>query len=182
MRRQEHPLPRGLQAAPIFEPWEHQKETPRALRLFGYDFNPGQEEAVTRVMNGEDTLAILATGAGKSLCYQLPALMLLEGTTLVVSPLIALMKDQLDMLSRTRLQKQRRAQLHLDRRSRSARDGTHRLGFDEDRVRHAGKARGRSVRRHSQEHSPCRCSSWTKRTASANGATIFARRIWPSGK
>jgi ATP-dependent DNA helicase RecQ len=68
-------------------------------RLFGFsEFNPGQEEAVTRVMSGEDTLAILATGAGKSLCYQLPA-MLLEGTTLVVSPLIALMKDQLDMLS-----------------------------------------------------------------------------------
>ncbi len=72
----------------------------RKLReLFGFaGFNPGQEEAVTRVLRGEDTLAILATGAGKSLCYQLPA-MLLEGTTLVVSPLIALMKDQLDMLS-----------------------------------------------------------------------------------
>ncbi len=48
-------------------------------------------------MAGQDTLAILATGAGKSLCYQLPAL-LLDGTTVVVSPLIALMKDQLDML------------------------------------------------------------------------------------
>ncbi len=65
---------------------------------FGYDtFNPGQEEVIARVMGGEDTLAILATGAGKSLCYQLPAL-LLAGTTIVVSPLIALMKDQLDML------------------------------------------------------------------------------------
>ena len=50
-----------------------------------------------RVIAGADTLAILATGAGKSLCYQLPALML-DGTTVVVSPLIALMKDQLDML------------------------------------------------------------------------------------
>jgi ATP-dependent DNA helicase RecQ len=49
-------------------------------------------------MAGEDTLAILATGAGKSLCYQLPAL-LLGGTTIVVSPLIALMKDQIDMLA-----------------------------------------------------------------------------------
>ncbi len=66
---------------------------------FGYEsFNPGQVEVITRVMAGEDTLAILATGAGKSLCYQLPAL-LLPGTTIVVSPLIALMKDQLDMLA-----------------------------------------------------------------------------------
>ena len=66
---------------------------------FGYEsFNPGQVEVITRVLNGEDTLAILATGAGKSLCYQLPAL-LLPGTTVVVSPLIALMKDQLDMLA-----------------------------------------------------------------------------------
>jgi ATP-dependent DNA helicase RecQ len=70
-----------------------------ALReRFGYTtFNPGQEEVVNRVLSGQDTLAILATGAGKSLCYQLPALML-PGTTVVVSPLIALMKDQLDML------------------------------------------------------------------------------------
>lgn len=67
--------------------------------LFGFrSFNPGQEEVVTRVMAGENVLAILATGAGKSLCYQLPG-MLLEGTTVVVSPLIALMKDQLDVLS-----------------------------------------------------------------------------------
>jgi ATP-dependent DNA helicase RecQ len=66
---------------------------------FGYEsFNPGQVEVITRVMAGEDTLAILATGAGKSLCYQLPAL-LLPGTTVVVSPLIALMTDQLDMLA-----------------------------------------------------------------------------------
>jgi ATP-dependent DNA helicase RecQ len=65
---------------------------------FGFSgFYPGQEEVVSRVMASQDTLAILATGAGKSLTYQLPAL-LLEGTTVVVSPLIALMKDQLDML------------------------------------------------------------------------------------
>jgi len=65
---------------------------------FGFDaFQPGQEEVVSRILRGHDTLAILATGAGKSLTYQLPAL-LLAGTTVVVSPLIALMKDQLDML------------------------------------------------------------------------------------
>jgi ATP-dependent DNA helicase RecQ len=70
-----------------------------ALReKFGFEsFQPGQEEVVSRVVAGQDTLAILATGAGKSLTYQLPAL-LLSGTTVVVSPLIALMKDQIDML------------------------------------------------------------------------------------
>jgi len=69
------------------------------LELFGFQrFHQGQEDVIMRVMEGQDTLAILATGAGKSLCYQLPAL-LLEGTTVVVSPLIALMKDQLDMLA-----------------------------------------------------------------------------------
>ncbi|MBV9103227.1 MAG: DEAD/DEAH box helicase, partial [Candidatus Eremiobacteraeota bacterium] len=72
----------------------------RALqRIFGFKrFQPAQEEIVRRVLEGENVLAILATGAGKSLCYQLPAL-LLPGTTVVVSPLIALMKDQLDMLA-----------------------------------------------------------------------------------
>ncbi|GAC1430979.1 MAG: RecQ family ATP-dependent DNA helicase [Candidatus Velthaea sp.] len=70
-----------------------------ALReKFGFEhFHPGQEEVINRIMDGDDALAILATGAGKSLCYQLPALML-PGTTIVVSPLIALMKDQIDML------------------------------------------------------------------------------------
>jgi ATP-dependent DNA helicase RecQ len=68
-------------------------------RHFGHaSFQPGQEEVIRRVLSGKDTLAILATGAGKSLCYQLPAL-LLPGTTVVISPLIALMKDQLDMLA-----------------------------------------------------------------------------------
>ncbi len=67
-------------------------------KLFGFEsFHPGQLEVISRVAEGRDTLAILATGAGKSLCYQLPAL-LFDGTTVVVSPLIALMKDQLDML------------------------------------------------------------------------------------
>ena len=70
-----------------------------ALRQkFGFEeFQSGQEEVISRILSGQDTLAILATGAGKSLTYQLPAL-LLHGTTVVVSPLIALMKDQLDML------------------------------------------------------------------------------------
>ncbi|HYB97008.1 MAG TPA: ATP-dependent DNA helicase RecQ [Vicinamibacterales bacterium] len=61
-------------------------------------FRPGQEEVVRAALAGRHTLAIMPTGAGKSLCYQLPAV-LLPGMTLVVSPLIALMKDQCDKLS-----------------------------------------------------------------------------------
>jgi ATP-dependent DNA helicase RecQ len=59
------------------------------------DFRPGQEAVIKSVVSGRDTLAIMPTGAGKSLCYQLPA-MHLPGTTIVVSPLIALMMDQCD--------------------------------------------------------------------------------------
>jgi len=68
-------------------------------RLFGFDaLLPGQLETMACALRGEDVLTILPTGGGKSLCYQLPALLAERGVTLVISPLIALMKDQLDSL------------------------------------------------------------------------------------
>jgi ATP-dependent DNA helicase RecQ len=67
-------------------------------RLYGFsDFRPGQEAVVRAAVEGRDTLALMPTGSGKSLTYQLAA-MLRPQPTLVLSPLIALMKDQLDKL------------------------------------------------------------------------------------
>ncbi|MCL5104728.1 MAG: RecQ family ATP-dependent DNA helicase [Armatimonadetes bacterium] len=122
-------------------------------RLFGFDrFRVGQQKVVELVIKGESVLAVMPTGAGKSLCYQLPAMML-EGVTLVVSPLIALMKDQVDGLP---AEVQRQVTLinstlegdEIERRMREIRAGKYKLVYAApERLRqrpflHALKARG----------------------------------------
>jgi ATP-dependent DNA helicase RecQ len=85
------------------DPSEHAPELKLELKReltahFGHrSFRPGQEEIVAAVLSGRNSVVVMPTGAGKSLCYQLPALVL-DGVTVVVSPLIALMQDQVDQL------------------------------------------------------------------------------------
>ena len=82
---------------------------PALRELFGFDgFRPGQEAVVRAALDGADTLAMMPTGAGKSLTYQLAA-MLRPSPTLVLSPLIALMKDQVDKLPAADRRRRRRS-------------------------------------------------------------------------
>jgi ATP-dependent DNA helicase RecQ len=79
---------------------QHYQQCAKILKdTFGYDeFRPGQMEVIGKILNGQDTLILLPTGGGKSLCYQVPALAL-DGITIVVSPLISLMQDQVQQLT-----------------------------------------------------------------------------------
>lgn len=98
-------------------------------RHFSFDsFRPGQKEVIKTVLEGGDVLAVMPTGSGKSLCYQLPAL-LLPGLTLIISPLVALMKDQVDNLH--------------ERKMFQATLLNSQLGPDEQRLRMQGIRRGR---------------------------------------
>jgi ATP-dependent DNA helicase RecQ len=124
-------------AAPAPEPLatDAPPELLEALRdHFGYEsFRPGQIEVIQAALAGEDTLALMPTGAGKSLCYQLPA-MLLPGATVLISPLIALMRDQVQnlpesMRARTAFINSELDTAEQERRLRALAEGTLKLVY-----------------------------------------------------
>jgi ATP-dependent DNA helicase RecQ len=124
------PAPFGLNVPvpPVSSPTTPSSDPLSVLRdTFGFpDFRPGQREVIDAVLAGRDCIAVMPTGAGKSLTYQLPA-RILPGTVLVISPLISLMKDQVDALKATGF---RAAEINstLDLDERTARLGALRRG------------------------------------------------------
>ena len=133
-------------------------------------FRPGQLDAARAMLAGRDLVAVMPTGAGKSLCFQLPAL-LLDGATVVVSPLIALMKDQVDALRGRGIAA---AALHSGlplRRADRGRGGAGRRSALAP-LRGPGATGQRVLSRLPRPGSRRRGWSWTRRTASANGAMI----------
>ncbi len=141
--------------------------------VFGYNqFRGVQEQVVDRVLNRQRTLAVMPTGAGKSLCYQLPAVMM-DGCCVVVSPLIALMHDQLRAAEAVGIRAATLTSVDQNRAETVARFRDGQL----DLLYVAPSARRRDI---SASCSPPRrsaCSRSTRRTASANGGTTSAPTI-----
>jgi Lhr-like helicase len=138
------------------------RQLKRTMRqVFGVEeFRPGQEDVIRAILSGRDTLAVMPTGSGKSLCYQLPGLHL-EGTTIVVSPLISLMKDQTDKLGGLGIEA---SQVNSALRK-------------SDVPRRNGWRPTRGSSRHSSAIRSIASLS-TKRTASRIGGTTSGRRFW----
>ena len=125
---------------------------------FGFEgFREGQREVIEAILEGHDTVVVMPTGGGKSLCFQLPALMR-EGVTVVVSPLIALMKDQVDA---------------LHARGLPATFINSSLDFEEQKARIAGVRAGRLQARSTSRPSASAATTSSRRFSSA-GISLFA--------
>jgi ATP-dependent DNA helicase RecQ len=124
----------SLEHVPVSEE-ERLRVQQAAQQLFGFEtLLPGQLQAIACVLRKEDVLTILPTGGGKSLCYQIPAMLDKRGTTLIISPLIALMKDQVDSLPAKLRRRATTINSSLDgvelyRRQRQASQGNYRLVY-----------------------------------------------------
>ena len=149
-------------------------EAQQALRrVFGFEqFRGVQQAVIERVLAGESTLAVMPTGAGKSLTYQLPATML-QGTCVVISPLIALMHDQLRAARANGIRAATLTSVDEDRAATVAafRAGELDLSAPASRISASCWAPRR-----------WRCSRWTRRTAYPNGGTISAPTIASCGR
>ncbi len=150
-------------------------------RIFGFEqFRPGQLEAVGAALSNRDALVVMPTGSGKSLCYQLPALMRAE-VTVVVSPLVSLMQDQVDALAQIApgrvelVNSQRSGARNADALARVA-DGDVRLLYVAPERFAAPRFRRRS------RACASACSSWTRRIVCRNGAMTSGRTTspWPT--
>ena len=155
----------------------HMHEAREALeRVFGFaEFRPGQQEILESVFAGENILAVMPTGSGKSLCYQLPAIVR-KGLTIVVSPLIALMRDQVQQLQARGI-----AAAALNSSNSGEDTAAIEAGLRRRRYRLLYVAPERLVRPGTpellREGGPM-CSPSTRLIASRNGGTISGPNIW----
>ena len=133
---------------------------------FGYEeFRPGQQGVVEAILAGRDALAVMPTGAGKSVCYQVPGIVM-EGLALVVSPLVSLMGDQVRAL--------------LDAGVRGAYLNSTLTPGQQATVLRRALAGAYRASSSSRARPPSRSSPWTRHTACRSGARTSARRTWPS--